>query len=85
MLRWMMLGQMLSSLVRHCFKKLSCWMIQKSKSGNAGMLSSADTVDVIAEELTRHTVKTIVLDPVRTSLFSILNPRMLFLLTKIKR
>jgi hydroxymethylpyrimidine/phosphomethylpyrimidine kinase len=48
-------------------------MIQKSKSGNAGMLSSAETVGVIAEELTRHAVKTIVLDPVRTSLFSILN------------
>jgi hydroxymethylpyrimidine/phosphomethylpyrimidine kinase len=28
------------------------------------MLSSAETVDVIAEALTRHAVKTIVLDPV---------------------
>ncbi|KAH8691267.1 putative thiamine biosynthesis protein (Thi-4) [Talaromyces proteolyticus] len=32
-----------------------------------GMLSSAETVDVIAEELTRHAVKTIVLDPVMVS------------------
>ncbi|OKL57262.1 hypothetical protein UA08_07604 [Talaromyces atroroseus] len=32
-----------------------------------GMLSSAQTVDVIAEELTRHAVKTIVLDPVMVS------------------
>ncbi|EEA20990.1 trifunctional hydroxymethylpyrimidine kinase/phosphomethylpyrimidine kinase/thiaminase [Talaromyces marneffei ATCC 18224] len=32
-----------------------------------GMLSSAETVDVIAEELKRHTVKTIVLDPVMIS------------------
>lgn len=55
---------MLSSLVR----LPSSPVRQKSKSGNAGMLSSAETVDVIAEELTRHAVKTIVLDPVRTSL-----------------
>lgn len=29
-----------------------------------GMLSSAETVDVIAEELKKHAVKTVVLDPV---------------------
>jgi hydroxymethylpyrimidine/phosphomethylpyrimidine kinase / thiaminase len=31
------------------------------------MLSSAETVDVIAEELKKHIVKTIVLDPVYTN------------------
>lgn len=36
-----------------------------------GMLSSAETVDVIAEELKKHAVKTVVLDPVYpTSYFS---------------
>lgn len=32
-----------------------------------GMLSSSETVDVIAEELKKHAVKTIVLDPVYTN------------------